>query len=95
MRIFEIVWLGVVIELISSNWKEIATCADWYITDIFFSCKCVINELTRTRHNCQSSCTYRYTHRQEVNKKKYINIKTCIYITVKNAGKQLLQAVTK
>ena len=46
VRIFEIVWLGVVIELISSNWKVIATCADRYITDIFFSCKCVISELT-------------------------------------------------
>ena len=44
MRILEIVWLGVVIELISSNWKVIATCADWYITDIFFSFKCVIND---------------------------------------------------
>ena len=32
MQIFEIVWLGVVIELISSNWKVIATCADLYIT---------------------------------------------------------------
>ena len=50
VRIFEIVWLGVVIELISSNWKVIATCVDWYITDIFFSYKCVINEYTRTRH---------------------------------------------
>ena len=36
-------WLGVVIELISSNWKVNATCADSYITDIFFSCKRVIN----------------------------------------------------
>ena len=61
VRIFEIVWLGVVIEVISSNWKVIATCADWYITDIFLSCKCVINELTRTRHNCRSSRTHRYT----------------------------------
>ena len=34
VRIFEIIWFGVVIELISSNWKGIATCADWYITDI-------------------------------------------------------------
>ena len=44
MRIFKIVWLGVVIELISSNWKVIATCADAYVIDIFFSCMCVINE---------------------------------------------------
>ena len=66
MRIFEIVWLGVVIELISSNWKVIVTCADWYIAD-----KGVINELTRTRHNCQSSRTHRYTRRQEVNKKRF------------------------
>ena len=34
VRMFEIIWLGVVIEHISSNWKVIATCADWYITDI-------------------------------------------------------------
>ena len=70
MRIFKIVWSGVVIELISSNWKVIATCADWYTTDIFFSCKCVINELTLTRHYCQSSRTHRYSRRQEVNEKK-------------------------
>ena len=37
---FEIVWLSVVIGLISSNWKVIATCADWYITVIFFKCNC-------------------------------------------------------
>ena len=61
-------WLGVVIELISSNWKEIATCADSYITDIFFSCKRVINEWTHTRRNCESSRTHQYTRRQEVNK---------------------------
>ena len=61
VRIFEIVWLGVVIELISSNWKVVATCADSYITDIFFSCRCVVNELTHTRHYCQSSCTHQYT----------------------------------
>ena len=28
-------WLGVVIELLSSNWKVIASCADSYITEIF------------------------------------------------------------
>ena len=67
----EIVWLGVVIELISSNWKVIETCTDWCIADIFFSCKCVINELTCTRHNCQSSRMHRYTRQQEVNKKKF------------------------
>ena len=43
--IFKIVWLDVVIELISSNWKVIATRADFYVTDIFFSCKRVIKEL--------------------------------------------------
>ena len=31
VRIFVIVWLGVVIELISSDWIVIATCADSYI----------------------------------------------------------------
>ena len=72
VRIFEIVWLGVVLELISSNWKVIATCADWYITDIF-SCKCVINELTRARHKCQSSRTHQFTRRQEVNNKKVLS----------------------
>ena len=40
-------WLGVVIELISSNWKVIATCVDSYIKDIFFSCKRVINHRSR------------------------------------------------
>ena len=50
--------LGVAIELISSNWKVIATCAGSYITDIFFSCKRVINEWTHTRHNCESSRTH-------------------------------------
>ena len=64
---------GVVIELISSNWKVVATCADWYITDTFFSCKFVVNELKRIRHNCQSSGTYRYTRRQEVNKKRVLS----------------------
>ena len=39
MQTFEIVWLGVVIEIISSNCKVIATCADSYITDIFFTFK--------------------------------------------------------
>ena len=34
--------VGCVIELISSNWKRIASCADSYITDIFFGCKHVI-----------------------------------------------------
>ena len=68
VQIFEISWLRVVIELISSHWNVIATCADSQITDIFFSCKCVINELTRTRHNCQSSRTHQYTRRQEFNK---------------------------
>ena len=48
-------WWDVVIELISSNWKVIATCADSYIMDIFFICKDVINEWTHTRHNCESS----------------------------------------
>ena len=62
--------LGVVIELISSNWKVISTCADLYITEIFFSCKCVFNELTRARHNCQLSHTHQYTRGQEVKKKK-------------------------
>ena len=62
--------LGVAIELISSNWKVIATCADSYIKDIFFSCKRVINEWTHTRHNCELSRTHQYTRRQEVNKKK-------------------------
>ena len=40
---------------ISSKWKVIATCADSYIMDVFFSCKRVINELTRTdiTANCQ------------------------------------------
>ena len=66
--IFKIVWLVVVIELISSYWRVIATCANSYITYIFFSCKCVINELTHTRHNCQSSRTHQYTRRQEVSK---------------------------
>ena len=49
----KLVWLYVVIELISSDWKVIATCADMYIADIFFGYKRVINELTRTRHNCK------------------------------------------
>ena len=40
--------LGVVIELISSNCKVIASCADSYITDIFCSCKRVINAWTHT-----------------------------------------------
>ena len=44
----QIFWLCVVIELTSSNWKVIATCANSYITDVFFSCKRVINELIRT-----------------------------------------------
>ena len=70
------------IELISSNWKVIPTCADSYITDIFFTCKCVINELTGIWYNCQSSHMHQYTRQQEVNKKSM----TCLYITVKNAG---------
>ena len=86
----------VVLELISSNWKEISTCADLYNTEIFFNGKRVINELTGTRHNCQSSRMHQYTHRQEINKKRVLsharshasppNIKTCLNITVKNAG---------
>ena len=47
----------------------IATCADSYITDIFFSCKRVINEWTHKRHNCELSRTHQYTRRQKVNKK--------------------------
>ena len=34
VNILNCFWFGVVIELISSNWKVIATCADLYITDI-------------------------------------------------------------
>ena len=49
VQMFETVWLDVVIELISSYWKVIAIWADSYITDIFFSCKCVIYKLTHTR----------------------------------------------
>ena len=60
VQIFEIDWLGVVM---------IATWADSIITDIFFSCKCVINELTCTRHTCQSSHMHQYTPCQEVKKK--------------------------
>ena len=37
VRIFEIVWLGVVIELISSNWKVIATIAQTGILPTFSS----------------------------------------------------------
>ena len=66
-------WLGVVIELISSNWKVIASCADSYITDICFSCKRVINEWTHTRHNCESSRTHQYTRRLQVNKQKKLS----------------------
>ena len=62
------------IELISSNWKVIATYADSYITDKFFCCKRVIDEWTHTRHNCESSRTHQYTLRQEVNK----NSVTCV-----------------
>ena len=58
-------WLGVVIELISSNRKVIATWADSYITDIFFSCKRVINEWTHTRCNCESS----HTHQSHADRK--------------------------
>ena len=88
VRIFEIVWLDVVIELISSNWKVFATCAELYITYNFFSCKRVINELTQTRHICNSSHKHQFTRRQEVNKKKLShasppNIKTYLYIPVK------------
>ena len=61
-------WLGVVIELNSSNWKVITMCEDSYITDIFFSCRRVINEWTHTRHYRESSRTHQYTRRQEVNK---------------------------
>ena len=35
VQIFKIIWLGVVIELISSKCKVIASCADSFITDIF------------------------------------------------------------
>ena len=62
-------WLCVVKELISSKWKVIASCADSYTTDIFFSCKRVINEWTHTIHNCKLSRTHQYTRRQEINKK--------------------------
>ena len=69
------------------------------ITNIFFSCKCVINELTCTRHKCQSSGMHQYTHQQEVKTKQKQfqamrfhmrlhqppNIKTCLYITDQNA----------
>ena len=50
LRIFEIVWLGVVIELMSSSWKVIATCADSYITDIFFSCNLEVCNLLVDTH---------------------------------------------
>ena len=85
-------WLDIVIELILSNWKVIATCADSYITDIFYSCKCVINEWTHTRQNCESSCTHQYTCRQEVNKKKF---HMRLLFAFKKAGIQLFQAVTE
>ena len=75
-------WLGVVIELISSDCKVIAICADSYINRIFFSCECVINELTPTRHNCQSSGTHQYTCRQEVNTQKKNSFKPCIYTCI-------------
>ena len=42
-------WLGVVIELLSSKWKVVASCADSYITDIFFSCKRLIIHRVLTR----------------------------------------------
>ena len=74
-------WLGVVIELISSNWKVIASCADSYITDMFFSCKRAINDRTLTRHKCESSRTHQYTRGQEINKKNFH-----IRLTVENAG---------
>ena len=82
-RIFKISWLGVVIELISSYWKVTATCADSWVTDIFFSYKCVINELTRTRHNCQSSRTHQ-KHTQTGSKQDASPPN--LYITVKNTG---------
>ena len=77
-------WLGVVIYLISNNWKVIATCADSYITDNFFSFK---RGWIHTRHNCKSSHTHQYTRRQEVTKKIHMRLLFAFtQITVKNAG---------
>ena len=66
--------LCVVIELISSKWKVITSCADLYITDIFFSCKRVINEWTH-KINCKLSHTHQCTRPQEVNKNTTV---TCV-----------------
>ena len=74
------------IELISSNWKVIASCADSYITDIFCSCKRVINEWTHT------IVMYASIHMPTGCKQK--NFQMCL-LFVKNAGIGLFQAVAE